>query len=259
MTISTNFLAAPNDHFRLSANRRSTEITVVSRESGSDPWSFDRKFNIRDGSYTANSLVIEIAKALADNNLSDVTFERDPSSRLYQFRSTYTLAKEYAIATSDFLGYESGGEMLGFTSAPAKGIREIGDILPASRPPDLHGTQTITIQASVNAQNNLDPCNLTRKRSVLAVIPAHSGDLNQPGTWDQYVNKEHVLAGICLDVIDLTLQDDMGFPHNPNNHWAISLEIKFKSRDSSTTKTSRHFRDIKKHNAVLRGRSRGME
>lgn len=240
MSVSTNFLTMPNDHFRVTKNRKSTEFHIYSKPLGST-WSEYAVINIPEGSYTINSFINTINLKLTENNIDFLIVELSSYSRLCILKCTQNKTDEYAFGTSSVVGYESGAEIAGFSIFPDTGVKSAGDTYEANRPADLHGTQTITIKASMNAQNNLDPSSLTRKRSVLAVIPAHSSDLNKPGTWDQYLNKEHVLAGICMDVIELTLEDDMGLALNPNNHWAISLEIKFKKKAEVTTKPSRKF------------------
>lgn len=253
MSISTNFIALPNDHFRITSARNTTKINIMSRPDGGN-WSTDQTVTIPDGSYTVQSMINAVNNEFSksESTLQFLKLERSQTSRMYILKCTATQTLEYAIGTAMVSGQESGGDMLGFTKMPGTGVKEEGSTYSANRPPDLHGTQTITIKASVNAQNNLDPHNLTRKRSVLAVIPAHSSDLNQPGIWDQYINKEHVMSGVCLDVIELALEDDMGLPMNPNNHWAISLEIKFKRKRDVTTEPSRNFSNLNKH-ALLRG------
>lgn len=149
---------------------------------------------------------------------------------------------EYALACADFIGAESGADALGFDVTPDTGVRLTTDAPQrASRPMDLQGTRTITISASVKSQSHLDPHTLARERSVLAVIPAEGERLNTPSVWDQYINKEHALSSKCLDAIHLTLADDLGNPLNPNNHWAISMEIKFKLKESVAVRPSRKF------------------
>lgn len=255
MCISTNFLAMPNDHFRITKNRMSSIISVIARESDTKTpeWSLETDIVIPDGSYTVDSMVKTVNAELKQKGYEFLSVSRSKTSRMYELVCLSDQSREYAFATKDFTGSETGADMLGFTSVPANGVQTSGSVVTATRPPDLHGTQTITVKASMNAQNNLDPHDLTRRRSVLAVLPAHSSDINQPGTWDQYVDKEHVLSGMCLDVLELALEDDMGFPLNPNNHWAISLEIRFKRRRDVKTSFSRNFRSLNKRHALLRG------
>lgn len=241
LTLAVVYLAVPTDRDRLTAARGTTRMYLAERPkaatlslSGTGPgagWvAQELPVVIPDGSYSTKSLIATFNGVLKDKNIK---MAMDPDSQritLYRPETGDDGGKDFKIMTFDELGYESAADMLGFVTPretplpPSKGRAAF----LADRHVDTQGSRTVTIKASVSAQNNVDPVTLMRKRTVLATLPTDSGDLYQPAVWENKQYRGHRLGDRTIDSIELFLEDDKGLELDPRNHWAVSLEIGFR-------------------------------
>lgn len=233
--ISVTFVSLPGDHHRINDFRGTTLLRLETFDETKPDQVFPHEIVVPSGSYPRSGYVQTMNKRIEENGIP-ARFE------FLEPRDEFVLRTEevqlWGTAPGIACRVAPGN---GFNAAEALGFHKLSTWATTTTPAvpdsvmDTQGTRTITIQARNIATNAVDPVELTRRRTVLAVIPAPNNTLNQSWIWERTFLNPSFIPSRHLCIIELSLFDDMGMPVNPNHNWSIGLEITAKRREYFVT------------------------
>lgn len=228
--VSVTFVSIPGDHKRINDSRGTTGLVLESRQVATGQTTRHAVY-VPPGSYTRQGYIRAMNMACEGAGLG-VTFSLkqhdDPDFALQTdevvMQSTVPDQVEYRVLVDS---EHNGSEVLGFHT-DSRYASAVPVVSEASM--DTQGTRTITIQGRGISTSATDPVEMTRRRSVLTVIPAPTGEIHHSWLWERKVDNPSVISSRYLDVIEMSLVDDMGKPINPLHHWSIGLEFTVRQR-----------------------------
>lgn len=229
--VSVTFVALPGDHHRINDFRGTTALRIESRLAADPSITEVRELYVPSGSYTRLGFVQTINKAFEDNRIPavlELMEERADFILRTQEVQLWSISDEVEhriLPSPQFNAAESLGYFETSVWATSKSPAIPNSVM------DTQGTRTITIQGRNVATPAADPVEMTRRRSVLAVIPAPNNVYNQSWIWERQVINPSFIPSRHLCIIELSLFDDMGKPVNPNHHWSIGIEITARKRE----------------------------